>query len=87
MGDSTENGDRVEQLTWFIVRWIAEQFQREVGKDAEFAALGLDSLDMVRLTDVLAEHLKVDELPVTLLLDYPTIPELAAHLASAHPAK
>lgn len=70
------------EIRWFIVGWLSEQLQREIAEDASFAALGLDSLDFVRLTDALAEHLGVDELPVTLVLDYPTIPALATYLAA-----
>jgi acyl carrier protein len=70
------------EIVWFMVRWLSEQLRREVGADANFAALGLDSIDMVRLTDALAEDMGVEELPISLVLDHPTISALAAQLVT-----
>jgi acyl carrier protein len=66
----------------FIVQWLSEQLGQQVGADAEFAALGLDSLDAVRMTDALAAKLGVDELPVALVLEHPSVSSLATHLAT-----
>lgn len=72
----------VQKIASFIRNWLTNQLQQEVGQDAEFAGLGLDSLDVVRLTDELAEHIGVDELPVALVLEHPTVSSLASHLAT-----
>lgn len=64
----------------FTLKWLAEQLEQEVSADANFAALGLDSLDAVRLTDDLAALIGVEELPVSLILDHPTANALGEHL-------
>lgn len=76
------SGRDANELAAFIRSWLSNQLQQEVGDDAEFAALGLDSLDAVRLTDELGEFLAIDELPVALVLEHPTVSALAAHLAT-----
>jgi acyl carrier protein len=70
------------QIAAFIVEWLNEQLGQQVGAEAEFAALGLDSLDAVRMTDALAAKLGIEELPVALVLEHPSIPKLAGHLAT-----
>jgi acyl carrier protein len=65
----------------YINAWLKEELEQEVDSEANFAALGMDSLDAVRLTDDLAEFMGIEELPVTLILDHPTTSELAAHLS------
>ena len=70
------------EVASFIRAWLSSQLSQQVGDDAELAALGLDSLDAVRLADELAEHLGIDELPVALVLEHPTVSALAAHLAT-----
>ena len=71
-----------KQISSFIVAWLEEQLGQQVNPEAEFAALGLDSLDAVRLTDALAGRLGVDELPVGVMLEHPSIPALSGHLAT-----
>ncbi|HEY4058510.1 MAG TPA: acyl carrier protein [Kofleriaceae bacterium] len=71
-----------KQISEFIVQWLSEQLGQKVGADAEFTALGLDSLDAVRMTDALAAKLSVDELPVSVVLEHPSVSALATHLAS-----
>ncbi len=71
-----------QELSTFIAGWLSSQLEREVGAEAEFAGLGLDSLDLVRLADALAERIGVDELPVSLVFDHPSIPALSAHLVT-----
>ena len=71
----------VRDIETFVVRWLKEQLEQDVDSDANFAALGMDSLDAVRFTDELAEFIGVEEVPVSLILDHPTARELAGHLA------
>lgn len=71
-----------EDLTAFITDWLGRQLGHGIQPDANFGALGLDSLDAVELTDALAEKLGVDELPVSLILDHASPAALAAHLSA-----
>jgi acyl carrier protein len=71
----------VADIETFIAHWLKEQLEQEVGAEANFAALGMDSLDAVRLTDDLADFIGVEEVPVSLILDHPTGGELARYLA------
>jgi acyl carrier protein len=72
----------IQDIETFIAAWLKEQLEQEVGSDANFAALGMDSLDAVRFTDELAEFIGFDELPVSLILDHPTGAELARYLVT-----
>lgn len=65
----------------FIRAWLTEETGRRTEGDASFAALGLDSLELVRLTDALRFHLARPSLSTSAALDFPTIETLAAHLA------
>lgn len=71
-----------QELLSFTLRWMSEELGRTVAPDAAFATMGLDSLDVVRLTDALAEHMGVDELPVSIVLDHPTLSSLVNHLTT-----
>jgi acyl carrier protein len=71
----------VGNIETFIAQWLKDQLEQEVDSEANFATLGMDSLDAVRFTDDLAEFIGVDEVPVSLILDHPTARELAQHLA------
>jgi acyl carrier protein len=71
-----------EELLSFTLRWMSQELGRNVNADAAFATMGLDSLDVVRLTDALAEHMGIDELPVSIVLDHPNLSSLVKHLAT-----
>jgi acyl carrier protein len=64
-----------------IVGWIDRQLDIECSAESNFAALGLDSLDAVELTEVLAEQLGLEEVPISWILDHPTPRSLALRLA------
>jgi acyl carrier protein len=66
-------------LSRFITSWLSERFQREITGDTEFAMIGLDSVEAVRLLSALGELLG-RELGALLVLDYPTADLLAEHL-------
>ncbi|MCA9796973.1 MAG: acyl carrier protein [Candidatus Eremiobacteraeota bacterium] len=70
------------QLRTFIVDWLTEQLGHTVAPEANFGALGMDSIDAVELTDALAEKLGWDDLPVSMILDHPSPRQLADQLAS-----
>lgn len=70
-----------EEILSFTTAWLSGQLGQPVLPDANFGAIGMDSLDAVSLTDALADKLEVDELPVSIVLDYPTARALAHHLA------
>jgi acyl carrier protein len=69
-----------QDIATFITGWLSTQLGQPVQPEANFGALGMDSLDAVALTDALADRLGVDELPVSLVLDYPSALVLAQHL-------
>jgi acyl carrier protein len=71
----------IREIEGFIAAWIKEQLEQEVDAEANFAAIGMDSLDAVRFTDELAEFMGLDELPISLMLDHPTAAALARYLA------
>lgn len=73
------NAKDIESL---IVDWVRTQLDVECSPEANFGALGLDSLDAVELSEVLAEKVGLEEVPVTWILDHPTPRRLAAQLAS-----
>jgi phthiocerol/phenolphthiocerol synthesis type-I polyketide synthase D len=71
-----------------IERWLVEKIAEELGVDAstidttvELSKLGLDSAQAVVLSGDLGRFLGV-KLAATLVWDYPTIAELAAHVAT-----
>jgi acyl carrier protein len=72
----------IAEIDSFIRTWMKEQLEQDVDSGANFAAVGMDSLDAVQLTDELAQFVGAEELPVSLILDHPTPRELAEHLAS-----
>jgi polyketide synthase 7 len=71
-----------DKLAQFMAVWLGKELGREISANAEFAALGLDSLDMVRMMDAVAVEIGVDELPISLVFDHPSVSKLAAHLAT-----
>ena len=54
----------------------------EVDADAPLMEAGIDSLGAVELRSRLGSQLGVDDLPETLVFDFPTLRQLEAHLAS-----
>ena len=66
----------------FVVAWLKEELEQDVDCQDDFATVGIDSLDAVRLTDDLADFIGVEELPVSLILDHPTTAKLAEHISS-----
>lgn len=73
-----------ETIQSWLVRAIAEKLKvspHEIKTDVPFDEYGLDSVDAVSISGELSDWLQRD-LPGTLLFEYPTIGELAAHLAA-----
>lgn len=82
--ENTKPNDRSSILRSFIIDQIGEVLGTEATKDQQrpLAELGMDSLSAVSLRNRLASQLdKNNELPVTLLFDYPTIEMLSAFFA------
>ena len=76
---------QAEELVAFTVDWLSKKYGQPVNPEVEFVALGLDSLDLVRLINALAERVGVDELPVSLMFDHPSVSSLAEHLVTIQP--
>ncbi len=75
------------EITALLRRLLAEALHRspeDIAEDAPFLALGLDSLSAVDLARRLERELG-RPLPATLLFEYRTVGELAAHLATGTP--
>jgi acyl carrier protein len=75
----SEANGRLDDIAGFIAQWIATRcgIEREsVALDAEFALLGLGSIDSTGLADSLSERFSVD-LDPTVLWNYPNTRELA----------
>jgi acyl carrier protein len=70
-----------QEIETFISRWLKEHLEQDVELDANFGAVGMDSLDAVQLIDDLAQLVGAEELPISLILEHPTTAELAEHLA------
>ena len=70
--------------TWMCERIAAHKNVRagEIDPDAEFHALGLDSVAVVELTGELASSFGIAVDP-TIVYDFPTVSALAAELARA----
>lgn len=66
----------------FVTNWLSRQLGQAVNAQANFGALGMDSLDAVELTDALADELGVEQVDVSLILDHPTPARLADFLSS-----
>lgn len=71
-----------------IVKWIREYLQRSLGlgrdvvdNDAYFSDYGVDSMFAVVMTGDIREWIKKDISP-TALYEYPTVNQLADHVAS-----
>ncbi|MFD9789952.1 SDR family NAD(P)-dependent oxidoreductase [Streptomyces sp. NPDC059070] len=81
-------GGLEERALGFLRGLLAERSgrdAREIAPGAGFLELGLDSLGIVRLTRELAGSVAPGFVP-SALFAHPTVGELAAHLAAAHPA-
>ncbi|MFJ7072028.1 amino acid adenylation domain-containing protein [Streptomyces sp. NPDC098781] len=75
------------RVTELIRRLLAEALHRapeDIGADEQFLSLGLDSLTAVDLARRLERELGLP-LPATLLFEYRTVGELAAHLSTQRP--
>lgn len=88
--DKTVNGPTVQltqsNITDWLVSYLAELLEipsDEIDVKTTFARYGLDSSAAVVLTGDLGGWLGKDIEP-TVLYDYPTISDLAAHLAAAN---
>jgi acyl carrier protein len=71
-----------QDIETFISDWLKDHLEQDVELDANFGAIGMDSLDAVQLIDDLAQFVGVDELPISLILEHPTTAELAKHVAN-----
>ncbi|MFJ8536978.1 amino acid adenylation domain-containing protein [Streptomyces sp. NPDC093591] len=88
-GDSDADGAATDpaRITGLIRRLLAESLHRapeDIGDDEQFLGLGLDSLSAVDLARRLETELGLP-LPATLLFEYRTVGELAAHLSGQKP--
>lgn len=70
-----------EKIEEFVKTWLSRQLGQSVSAEANFGALGMDSLDAVELTDALADELGVEQVDVSLILDHPTPARLAEYLS------
>ena len=80
----THAQDGMELLVRAEVVALVGGTAEQIRKDQPLMALGLDSSSSVQLTTRLEEQLSM-QLPGTLAFDYPTIAELAFHLATLLP--
>ena len=71
-----------KEIEEFVTEWLSKQLGQSVSAQANFGALGMDSLDAVELTDALADELGVEQVDVSLILDHPTPARLAEFLSS-----
>lgn len=71
----------LDEILTFITGWLSQLLGQPVAPDANFGALGMDSLDAVNLADALADRLGRDEVPVATILEHPTPRSLADWLA------
>ncbi|MFJ7041977.1 SDR family NAD(P)-dependent oxidoreductase [Streptomyces sp. NPDC101112] len=84
---ATSASGTAPEITALLRRLLAEALHRspeDIAEDAPFLGLGLDSLSAVDLARRLERELG-RPLPATLLFEYRTIGELAAHLATGTP--
>ncbi len=70
------------EIAAFMASWLSEVLARPVAATARFSALGIDSLEIVNLVEILSKRLG-KELDPVLAIDYPSIDALAEHLAKA----
>jgi acyl carrier protein len=73
-----------------IASWLSQRIAKameilpsQVDPDITFDRYGLDSMESVSITVDLSEELGMEELPPTLLYDYPTINQLSTYLVGA----
>jgi acyl carrier protein len=82
--EAPDAAGKFNEIAGFITQWIAKQCGIEpaaVGLDAEFALLGLGSIDSTTLADSVSERFLVD-LDPTVLWNYPNTRELATFVDS-----
>lgn len=71
-----------QEILSFITSWLSHLLGVTVLPNANFGAIGMDSLDAVALTDALTDRLGIDELPVSIVLDHPSPQSLSEWLAT-----
>ncbi|MEW2028951.1 SDR family NAD(P)-dependent oxidoreductase [Streptomyces roseifaciens] len=86
---SAPSGGDAEALAAAAQEYVKDAFERilqvprdRLWLDETYENFGVDSLTVPQIVDVLSEHM--GELPATLLFEYPTIREIADHLADRH---
>lgn len=82
---SATSGATREEIRAWLVSAVADELRlrvEEVHTDVPFDEYGLDSVAAVSISGGLSEWLSRD-LPGSLLYEYPTIDELAAHLEAS----
>jgi len=65
-----------------LVRAIISDEDQNVSLDTPFFEAGLDSIGMVELSNAIVSTFKLEKLSSTVLFDYPSIIDLATHLAT-----
>ena len=65
-----------------LVRGIISLENQTISLDTPFFEAGLDSIGMVELNNAVVSTFKLEKLSSTVLFDYPTINDLAAHLTT-----
>ncbi|RKN71624.1 SDR family NAD(P)-dependent oxidoreductase [Streptomyces klenkii] len=83
------SGGDAEALAAAAQEYVKDAFERilqvprdRLWLDETYENFGVDSLTVPQIVDVLSE--RMGELPATLLFEYPTIREIAGHLADRH---
>jgi acyl-CoA synthetase (AMP-forming)/AMP-acid ligase II/alkylation response protein AidB-like acyl-CoA dehydrogenase/acyl carrier protein len=87
-GAAMDDGKAREIGEW-LARWLSEAFQRpaaDIQPSDVFSEFGMDSVRAVMLINALEDWLGL-ELPPTLIWDYPSLGQMAGHLAALAAAR